>query len=179
MRQGTILRGCRARNLSASRTTARRSRYRRRFKRDRRFESAFLQRGVYCEPDLLDQADALVVGVHPAIVAIAATAIRPASIMAPSTPSGLAINAVDVSSRSDKQMAECSGGSVIARPASGFSDPRTVGFAERKAAAAIADADRVNEPGGDEPITLASLSSSERDAPPTGIFEKCGRWLQA
>jgi hypothetical protein len=74
--------------------------------------------------------------------------LRPASIMAPSTPSGLAINAVDVSSRSDKQMAECSGGSVIARPASGFSDPRTVGFAERKAAAAIADADRVYEPGG-------------------------------
>src|SRR6266480_7109448 len=41
-----------------------------------------------------------------------------------------------------------SGGSVIARPASGFSDPRAVGLAERMIAAAIADADRVDEPGG-------------------------------
>src|SRR6266513_1567312 len=54
--------------------------------------------------DLLDQ-DALVVRVHPAIVAIAATAKRPASIRAPSPPSGPAINAAYVSSRSNKQMA--------------------------------------------------------------------------
>jgi hypothetical protein len=40
----------------------------------------------------------------------------------PSTPSRLAINAADLSSRSGERMAECSGGSVIAHPASRFSD---------------------------------------------------------
>ena len=40
----------------------------------------------------------------------------------PSTPSRLAINAADLSSRSDERMTKCSGGSVIAHPASGFSD---------------------------------------------------------
>ena len=40
----------------------------------------------------------------------------------PSTPSRLAINAADLSSRSGERMAECGGGSVIAHPASGFSD---------------------------------------------------------
>ena len=33
-----------------------------------------------------------------------------------------AINAADLSSRSNERMAECGGGSVIAHPASGFSD---------------------------------------------------------
>jgi GNAT superfamily N-acetyltransferase len=32
---------------------------------------------------------------------------------------------------------------------------------------------------GDQPIALASLSSSERDVRWSGIFEKCGRWPQA
>jgi hypothetical protein len=30
----------------------------------------------------------------------------------------------------------------------------------------------------DQPITLTFRWSSERDAPRTGIFEKCGQWQQ-
>src|SRR6516225_7966261 len=39
-----------------------------------------------------------------------------------STPSRLAINAADLSSRSGERMAECGDGSVIAHPASGLPD---------------------------------------------------------
>jgi putative transposase len=45
-----------------------------------------------------------------------------------STPSRLAINAADLSGRSDERMAECSGGSVIAYPALGFSDRVTTPY---------------------------------------------------
>ena len=38
----------------------------------------------------------------------------------PSTPSRLAVDTADLPSRGDERMAECSRGSVIARPASGF-----------------------------------------------------------
>ena len=40
----------------------------------------------------------------------------------PSTPSRLAIDPADLPSRAGERMAECSRGSVIARPASGFLD---------------------------------------------------------
>jgi IS1 family transposase len=49
-------------------------------------------------------------------------ACRGAQHLQSSTPSRLAINAADLSSRSGERMAECGGGNVIAHPASGFSD---------------------------------------------------------
>src|ERR1700741_631828 len=37
----------------------------------------------------------------------------------------------------------------------------------------------INRRNQDQPITLVSLSTSERGLPRTGIFENCGRWPQA
>ena len=54
--------------------------------------------------------------------ALSQHACRGPQHLQPSTPSRLAIDAADLSSRSGERMAECGGGNVIAHPASGFSD---------------------------------------------------------